>query len=404
MNKQKERRVSKEVRNGSKPDQFQKYKSFLITPDGYTYDKGSYGYRLWEDYPPPKPRVCLTSRPTKQSAFAILGPHQELKQTVFFKKNHEEEKPHDDDLDSDFFCFNEKDPNCVHVNDQCMVLPTLNPQQRDILFVAGKSGCGKSSFAAQFANLYRKLWRKKTGINREIYLFSSLKEDPSIDRVSTSRILLDEEFLYQEINVRDEFSDCLVIFDDVDSMGGSGLNNKIKKKVSELLNDCLETGRHSRISVVYCSHLMTNYSKTRTVLNEANYIVGFDVSMNRIFDYCLDHYFKLSKSTVESLKKFRSRWIALHNNSPFFLVHEHGWCRESDVPASLIKAEKREKVTTPVSDSDSESSTDFFSSNEEVNEKSAPTHTNSRSLDSNEVTEEEVDEAVEESEEESQEE
>ena len=50
--------------------------------------------------------------------------------------------------------------------------------ERMILYISGSSGSGKSFYTRQFCETYRKLYPK-----REIYLFSSLTDDSSIDKI-----------------------------------------------------------------------------------------------------------------------------------------------------------------------------------------------------------------------------
>jgi type II secretory pathway predicted ATPase ExeA len=84
------------------------------------------------------------------------------------------------------------------------IIPNINVA-RDILYVVGASGSGKSYFTRQFADQYRKLYPK-----RKIFLISSLTEDNSIDKIKDLKLT---PFLADDIQAED-FKDSLVIFDD----------------------------------------------------------------------------------------------------------------------------------------------------------------------------------------------
>jgi len=186
--------------------------------------------------------------------------------------------------------------------------------ERTILYITGASGSGKSYYTRNYCNNYRKLFPKN-----EIYLFSSIQEDSSIDKVKDmKRIRLDQEFLQTDLNVND-FKDSLVVFDDTDC-----LTNKIMKmKVNNILNMLLETGRHTNTSVIYTSHLPTNGPDTRRILNECHSVTIFPTSLGgRALKYLLENYFGLDKDQIKKLKKLPSRWVTLVKSYPMIVMSE----------------------------------------------------------------------------------
>jgi hypothetical protein len=105
---------------------------------------------------------------------------------------------------------------------------------------------------------------KKKFKNNEIYLFSNLKEDESLDTVKPKRVRLDDELYLDPIKV-DEFANSCVIFDDTDCLS----DKKIKNAVCSILDQCLEVGRHFRITVLITFHLPSDRHTTRKMLNES---------------------------------------------------------------------------------------------------------------------------------------
>lgn len=88
-------------------------------------------------------------------------------------------------------------------------IPNADPKARDVYYVAGQSGSGKSYFARGIAENYKKLYP-----DREIYLISKLNEDSTLDSMKIGkpkRISL--QSLVDDPPELDEFKDCLVIFD-----------------------------------------------------------------------------------------------------------------------------------------------------------------------------------------------
>lgn len=88
----------------------------------------------------------------------------------------------------------------------------------------------------------------------QIYLISYLDEDETLDaykeiiRINAFQTEFLDECL--DLDIKVEFGNSLVIFDDIDSI----VNKKTKEKFYGLLNKMLRTGRHFGTSVAYVGH------------------------------------------------------------------------------------------------------------------------------------------------------
>jgi Cdc6-like AAA superfamily ATPase len=186
--------------------------------------------------------------------------------------------------------------------------------ERQILYVTGASGSGKSYFTKAFTDQYKKIYPK-----REVYLFSSISDDSSIDKVKNlKRIKLTPEFLMDEINAQD-FKDSLVIFDDTDVI----LDKKMKIKITGILNSILETGRHFNVSCIYTSHVACDGRETKRILNEAHSITIFPHGLGgRSLKYLLDNYLGLDREQVKRIKKLQSRWVSILKTFPMVVLSE----------------------------------------------------------------------------------
>ena len=122
-------------------------------------------------------------------------------------------------------------------------------RERDIIYITGRSGSGKSYFIKDYVNNYYKVVNKK----RPIYCFSALSEDKTIDQIKNlRRIKLDDEFLNDDEITINDFAKSCVIFDDTDVIK----SKPILEKVNQLMNQMLETGRHHEIT--YTNKTYTN--------------------------------------------------------------------------------------------------------------------------------------------------
>ncbi len=200
---------------------------------------------------------------------------------------------------------------------QC--IPDPDPKARQVWYVAGISGSGKSYFARNIAEAYKKIFP-----DREVYLISKypVEEDDTLGKMKIGRpksISLDS--LVSDYPSIEEFQNCLIIFDDYDT-----LSAPYDKVVLKLIDDLAIRGRHTATSMLVLSHYLTNYKKTRLILGEAHYIVLYPMATSfKAMSYVCEHHCGLTKDEVHGLKKL-GRWVAIHKVFPQFLISAHKAC------------------------------------------------------------------------------
>lgn len=190
-----------------------------------------------------------------------------------------------------------------------------NPEtERQILYITGSSGSGKSYFTRMYCNEYNKIFPK-----RPIYLFSSIGDDSSIDAIrGLKRVKLGKEFIEESFEIND-FKDSLVIFDDTDCI----TDKKLRTKVNGILGMILETGRHTNTYCIYTSHLACAGNDTKRILNEAHSITFFPATAGgRTLKYLMDSYLGLDKAEIAHIKRLPSRWITVLKTYPKVVVSE----------------------------------------------------------------------------------
>ena len=181
----------------------------------------------------------------------------------------------------------------------------VKERERDVLFIAGESGSGKSYYAREYAKKYKNIFPEN-----EIFLISYLEEDETLDEYKEI-IRLDcfnDKFLsiIENLDIKNEFSNCLVIFDDIDSI----TNKKEKQKIFALLNKLLRIGRHYNTSVAYLGHELYSSPELKTIMNEAFEIVFFPRFLNyKKLRYLLEEYFGLSKTQIQRIRSIKDRSV-----------------------------------------------------------------------------------------------
>ena len=190
-------------------------------------------------------------------------------------------------------------------------IPDPDPSKRQVWYVAGQSGSGKSYFARGIAENYKKLFP-----DRDIYLISKLMEDETLDKMKVGKPKrINLETLVSDPVDLEEFKDCLVIFDDWDT-----LDKPYFPIVHKLIEDLAIMGRHTNTSMLILSHYLTNYSKTRLILGEAQFLVLYPLATSaKALKYVCEHYGNMDKEDIVKMKR-RGRWVLIHKNYPSYVL------------------------------------------------------------------------------------
>lgn len=196
-------------------------------------------------------------------------------------------------------------------DDGCFeLLPSPDPKRREVWYIAGQSGSGKSYIAKGLATFYHKLFP-----DRGIYLVSKLEKDETLDALKFLKRLNIQSFI-EDYPALDEFENCMVIFDDYDTLTGDA-----DKVVSKIIDDLAIQGRHTNTTMLCLSHYLTNYKKTRLLLNEATHIVVYPLSTSyHALRYLLKNYVGVDEEDLKRHRKLGSRWLAYSKGFPQFLI------------------------------------------------------------------------------------
>lgn len=197
--------------------------------------------------------------------------------------------------------------------DQFQILPNPNTE-REILYICGASGSGKSYFTKNYLKEYKKMYPKN-----KLWLISVLEENEfSKEGVKKLNVEKMAEALINIKDVMKDLSNSLIIFDDSDSYK----DKAIKAFVWSLLDNIAQTGRHFNISMVVTSHLLSNYSQTKIILLESHKIVVFMNNYNQKMKIFLENYANIDKFTIDKLRKIKSRWVCLNRHYPISYITE----------------------------------------------------------------------------------
>lgn len=197
-------------------------------------------------------------------------------------------------------------------------VPCTQPKQRDVMWIAGPAGSGKSTWICTYVQEWKRL---HSATKDQVYLFSRKVEDPSLDDIKPKRIRINDEL---EPLTSEEFPEhSIIIFDDWDSL--DSVSKHAMQSVMLTMKDLLATGRVRDLTLVITSHLVSMAAATRLVLNEATAFVVYPHGGSRHnLEYLLTHYGSLSKKQVGQLFKLGSRWVYVKKTYPCAIVYDHG--------------------------------------------------------------------------------
>jgi hypothetical protein len=187
---------------------------------------------------------------------------------------------------------------------------------RQIVYISGASGSGKSFYTSLYLKEYLKLFPKNL-----IYIFSSVEKDEALDGISKriKRMKLDEKLVNTPLTIED-FKDCLVIYDDTEMLS----NPMLIQKLNAIKALIMTTGRHTNTFYIETSHV-TGGSKNRLILIEAHSVTLFLISMGyKQIKYFLETSFGFSMDQIRMIQNIKSRWVTLFRTQPITIMHEHG--------------------------------------------------------------------------------
>jgi predicted AAA+ superfamily ATPase len=195
-------------------------------------------------------------------------------------------------------------------------LPRVEDNQRQMVYVTGPSGSGKSVWTSQYIKMYHALFPKNN-----IIIISKKNEDPAYDQYSyVTRLDIDDSLLEGPPLKSEDFANSLIIFDDIENITPALL----KSEVYRIKDDIIETGRSSNIYVVICAHLAMNGRETRKDLNETDTFVIFPQNSSHYhLKSLLVKYAGLDTPDIAHILKAPTRWVMIYRHGPRHIITEN---------------------------------------------------------------------------------
>lgn len=190
-------------------------------------------------------------------------------------------------------------------------LHQIPQDKREVIYICGKSGSGKSTACGEYIYCFNKKFP-----DADVIVISTVQDDPALEGLDILKADLNC-FKDDPITIQDLEDNSLIVFDDIDTIK----DKEIKDNVVTLMNQILETGRHRNIYCLITNHLINDYKKTRTIINELTKIILFPCGSSQgNIDYFLDKYLGFTKDQRQEIKKLKSRYIIISNTVPQYVM------------------------------------------------------------------------------------
>ena len=210
--------------------------------------------------------------------------------------------------------YSNDDGMSIKLSDKSMMFLPDFSKERELVYIFGPSGSGKSVLTKKYVSEF-KLGRP----DYDVFLFSRICEDPSLDGVEFTHIELDADVL-REIEIT-TLENSLVIFDDTDTPN----DKEVTKLIMNLKDMIAQEGRHYNITAIITTHMACNYNKTRVILNECQKYVIFPKGNGiKQMENMFCHYGGVNKNQFAAIRKLDTRWCMLNTSYPNYIVYEKG--------------------------------------------------------------------------------
>lgn len=224
---------------------------------------------------------------------------------------------------------------------------TNTPRQRDVWYIAGAAGSGKSTYAGKGMRQYVQVRTDLVdGVRRRkredpedvtpcVKIASEKPADPALDDALSSLGLPPPERITMrsiadmyaasknpdDRTILERFKRCLLIIDDVDA-----LKAPLKHAVAAVIDKVLLLGRADAIDVILCQHALTDGMEGRMRLQEATHFVLFPGSTTtHQLRYLMEKHLGMGRDDVAALSMNGvGRWIVIHKNVPRYAMTESG--------------------------------------------------------------------------------
>ncbi len=194
-------------------------------------------------------------------------------------------------------------------------IPTFDPKDfREIVYIYGASGSGKSSLCRSYIDEYKKEFPAN-----KVYVFSLKDNDVTLEDKDIVRIPNRLDLLVG-IDI-ETLRDSLVLFDDCETY--TDKPSAEEREINRIQDNICQIARDRRIFCIITTHRACKGKQSVIVLNECHKIISFPGRVPaRSFKYLFGEYGGLDSKEITKLIKSKSRWVCINKEYPRYVLEE----------------------------------------------------------------------------------
>lgn len=201
----------------------------------------------------------------------------------------------------------------LHDGGHMNICPDSKPER---IYISGANGSGKSTIASTYIREYQRIYPKNL-----IFMFSIHEYDDAYKGIDMVRIDLKDPTLADEPLDTTKFKNCLIVFDDTDSLQ----DKKLQKFIDVLEKGLLTDGRKYGVYMLCLNHMLMNYTKTREKINECSRYVLFPSSGSTYhITRFLKVYCSMSRQQIQRVLNIPSRWVCVSLSYGQYVLYDTG--------------------------------------------------------------------------------
>ena len=193
----------------------------------------------------------------------------------------------------------------------------LSIQEHEIILITGPPKCGKTYWINDQVKLYRAMYDKF-----KVFLFTRHEHDETLEKDKSNyiHIPITDDMVSDPFKIED-FSNSLVIFDDIESSEYP----KATSKAYALLDDLCKNGRHYNTIVMFCNQECRMGKKTKPILSTVTSYVIFPKACEQYqTKNLLKEHMGMTSSQIDKVLSLKSRWAMLSRQAPQYIMYEGG--------------------------------------------------------------------------------
>ena len=196
------------------------------------------------------------------------------------------------------------------------IMPIPNYKKQERFYITGSSGSGKTFFSTNLIKEYLKHYKKE---GNDVVIISGVEVSEDLEELEPT-IINPYDLLTEPLRT-DEIANSIILFDDVLSIP----DRKVRNNITAIINNLVETNRHSNTTMIIINHLINNHHETRKILNESTSLTFFPKSSakNNIKKY-LKGYEGMSDKMIRKIVNLPGRAVTLYKGGDEYVIYEKG--------------------------------------------------------------------------------